>query len=188
MLCIWAKRAVKPSVGPELNTGFNCSFGPDAEHGSTQRCHTATSLQWREMEGHHCREACYMRSHVSQIQADLPGPRMSPRVPLHLLPRRMSSARSGVPFSSSRRGKMLSRISQSARALCAWLGAIPKCSLKSCCIVNQSINQSIYSLCLEESYASQQTMIGGSLSMLSLNGTVEANLQLSGANLQLSKR
>lgn len=31
-------------------------------------------------------------------------------------------------------------------------------------------------------------MIGGSLSMLSLNGTVEANLQLSGANLQLSKR
>ena len=127
----------------------------------------------------HCREACYMRSHVSQIQADLPGPRMYPRVPLHLLPRRLSSARSGVPFSCSRRGKMLSRISQSARALCAWLGAIPKCSLKSCCIVNQSINQSIYSLCLEESYASQQTMIGESLSMLSLNGTVEANLQLS---------
>ncbi len=83
----------------------------------------------------HHRGACCLSSHVSQIQPDPPGPRTFPRVPLHLLPRRMSSARSGVPFSSSRRGKMLSRISQSARALWAWFGAIPKRSLSACCIV-----------------------------------------------------
>ncbi len=51
MLCIWAKRAVQPSVGPELNTGLSCSFGPDAEHGTTQHGHTVTSLQWWEMRG-----------------------------------------------------------------------------------------------------------------------------------------
>ena len=57
MLCIWAKRAVQPSVGPELNTGFNWSFGPDVEHGSIQLCHTATSLQRREM-GFELRKPC----------------------------------------------------------------------------------------------------------------------------------